>query len=74
MTPDRRAFLTQCLAGLVAVPAADAAFALGAPAEAIAATQDANTLTVADIASAEKLARVQFSESERAMLVRTLPQ
>ena len=75
MTPDRRAFLTQCFAGLVAVPTADAAFALGdLTAPTVDKIQDSSALTVADIASAEKLARVQFTESERAMLVRTLPQ
>ena len=74
MKSDRRAFMTRCVAGMMSIPVAEAAGTLGASAtEAVAVPVASDALTVADIASAEKIMRVSYSDTEREMLAKSLP-
>ena len=60
MKSDRRAFMTRCVAGMMSIPVAEAAGALGVS-EGIAAEAPSTAneaITAADGASAEKLMRV----------------
>ena len=75
MKSDRRAFMTRCVAGMMSIPVAEAAGTLGVS-EGIAAEAPSTAneaITAADVASAEKLMRVSYTDAERDMLVKSLP-